>query len=218
MTTVIGGSTDSPPDSPPDSASGSPSRSPTASPIPPSRAYGGGWLVVPVRPGDPADGTALAVAPATLAALFAACSPETVRLRFFGRLKAFPREYADAVLAGRPDVHDAVVAYGPGRTGPAGLASLAAGPAPRTAELGLLVADAWQRRGAGAAMLGLLLARARARGVEQVAATVLPGRSGLLAALERRPELEAADLSRTGDGMTGVYKLSRLSTLSHELS
>jgi GNAT superfamily N-acetyltransferase len=176
----------------------------------PSASYDGP-LVTPVRPDDRA----------ALTALFTRCSPETVRLRFFGGLQAFPRAYLDAVLAGLPDVHDAVVAYGSGsgsgsgdRTDIAGLASLATGPdrtgpGPRTAELGLLVADARQRQGAGTAMLGLLLARARTRGVEQVTATVLPGRPELLAALDRRPELERARLSRTQDGLTGVYRLDR---------
>jgi GNAT superfamily N-acetyltransferase len=183
-----------------------------------------------------------------LAALFARCSPETVRLRFFGRLRAFPREYLDAVLAGRADVHDAVVAYrvaypagrgaahgavptcgdrgpygggwadgggggggdGTGTgTGFAGLASLAAAPgtAPATAELGVLVADAWQRQGAGTAMIGALVARARSRGVLRLAASVLPDRVSLPPAMARSLDLLPAEHVRTGDGLTVVYKL-----------
>ncbi|NUS13676.1 MAG: GNAT family N-acetyltransferase, partial [Streptomyces sp.] len=60
-----------------------------------------------------------------------------------------------------------MVAYarGTSRTRLAGLASLALPPGAAAAELGVLVGDPWQRQGAGRAMLDLLLARARARGV-----------------------------------------------------
>lgn len=144
---------------------------------------------------------------AALADLFAACSPETVRLRFFGRVRALPAEYLADVLAGRPDVHDAVVAYayGASKARLVGLASLATPPDGRTAELGVLVADAWQRQGAGRAMIDLLLTRARARGVRRVGAAVLPGRSALLAVLGRR--LPAEHLALSADGPSGVYRL-----------
>ena len=162
-----------------------------------------------VGPVRPSDGPALA-------ALFADCSPETVRLRFFAPVPALPREYVEAVLAGRPEAHDAVAAYGPGPEGRGrliGLGSLAAagtddparGEYP-PAEIGLLVADAWQRQGVGAAMLDVLLARARSRGVTRVSAFVLPGRSALLGVLTRR--LEPEGFARDGDGLTGVYRLS----------
>lgn len=155
------------------------------------------WHVAAARPAD---------APA-LRELFAACSPETVRLRFFGLRRDFPPEYLEQVLAGRPEQHDAVVAYAPGRARIrlAGLGSLALPPGERIAELGLLVADAWQRQGAGRALLDALLIRARARGVRHVSASVLPGRSALLAALGRR--LPAEHLSYEADGPSGVYKL-----------
>lgn len=156
-----------------------------------------GWCVAAVRPAD---------APA-LHELFAACSPETVRLRFFGPRRDFPPEYVEQVFAGRPERHDAVVAYAPGagRTRLAGLGSLAQPAGAPVAELGLLVADDWQRQGAGRALLDALLARARARGVRHVGASVLPGRSALLAALGRR--LPAEHLSYEAGGPTGVYKL-----------
>jgi GNAT superfamily N-acetyltransferase len=163
------------------------------------------WSVGPARPAD---------RPA-LATLFGACSEETVRLRFFGRVREWPRAYLDSALGGRPEEHDAVVAYGTGGIGGAGradllgLASLAtpseAGPG--IGELGVLVADAWQRQGVGTAMIDLLLSRARARGMERVAASVLPGRSELLASLTRR--LEPVGHLRSRDGLTGVYKLTR---------
>jgi GNAT superfamily N-acetyltransferase len=162
------------------------------------------WRVEVVRPHDGP----------VLAELFANCSPETVRLRFFGRLHALPAPYVEELLAGRPAAHDAVLAYPePARPDvlahPVGLGSLAAadtdeGPS-AAAELGLLVTDAWQRRGAGAAMLDALFARARRRGVRQVSASVLPGRQALLGALARR--LPTVGTVRATDALTGVYRL-----------
>ncbi|MGW5354573.1 GNAT family N-acetyltransferase [Streptomyces sp. NPDC004031] len=160
-------------------------------------AAAGRWRAEPVRP---------CAAPA-LHALFAACSPETVRLRFFGPVRALPAEYLEQVLAGRPERHDAVVAYARGgsRARLTGLASLALPADGTAAELGVLVGDPWQRQGAGRAMLELLLDRARARGVRRVAATVLPGRPALLGALARH--LPVARVAYTSDGPSGVYKL-----------
>lgn len=143
-----------------------------------------------------------------LAALFARCSAQSVRQRFFGRLGALPLPYLDGALAGPPDHHDAVVGHGGDRACLAGLASLVAeDPAGTSAELGVLVADACQRRGLGGAMMGVLLARARLRGVTRVTACVLPYRAPLLAALGRRPELSLVDGSVTRDARTGVYEL-----------
>lgn len=155
-----------------------------------------GFRIAVVGPGDRA----------ALESLFAHCSPETVRLRFFGFPRAFPEEYADALLAGRPEEHDAVLAYpdtyggngadphgspapyGCGDTHPVGLASLAAGPGaePSAAELGVLVCDGWQRQGVGTALVAALIARARERGVAAVSASVLPGRTALLRAMTQR--------------------------------
>ncbi|WP_432074923.1 N-acetyltransferase family protein [Streptomyces wuyuanensis] len=158
----------------------------------------GRWYVDGVRPGD---------GPA-LSALFAGCSPETVRLRFFGLPRRLPREYADSVLACRPEVHDAVVVHHGDRRRLAGLAGLAA-PAEAdpgaAAVLGVLVADEWQKQGLGRAMVDELLARARRRGVERISATVLPGRSRLLDAMARDLEPESPSLDR--DGLTRVYRL-----------
>jgi GNAT superfamily N-acetyltransferase len=147
-----------------------------------------------------------------LARLFADCSTETLRLRFFGLPHEFPRDCADGMLAGRPGLHDAVAAVTSrdrqGRRRFAGVAGLA-GPADRTgpAELAVLVADGWQRQGLGGAMVEALLVRARQRGVARVSACVLPGRPQLLAALGRRLDLEHT--SRSQDGLTGVYRLGR---------
>jgi GNAT superfamily N-acetyltransferase len=155
-----------------------------------------GWTVEPVRPGD---GRALD-------GLFARCSPDTVERRFFAPVRALPPAYARGVLAARPEEHDAVIAHRGSRAEPVGLGSLAAPCEPGgPAELGLLVVDFWQRNGAGGAMLDVLAARARTRGVTHVLAFVLPGRSALLGVLARR--FEPVRHTYGPDGLTGVYKL-----------
>lgn len=230
MTTVIAGSPPPPPEPELPPQPELPPEPPRPDPLPgrPS-AYGPGagaglgagtaprWRIAAVRPQDGA----------ALAELFARCSAETVRLRFFGQPRELPRSYLDALLAGRPESHDAVVAYpeGPGLPegcagqggwpGPVGLGSLAADRGAETpdrdaypgpvGELGLLVVDGWQRLGAGAAMLDALFDRARARGVQLVSASVLPGRQALLGALGRR--LRPVRLTRDTDALTGVYRL-----------
>jgi GNAT superfamily N-acetyltransferase len=110
------------------------------------------------------------------------------------------------VLAGRPEVHDAVVARHGDRGELAGLASLAAGSdaGAEIAELAVLVVDAWQRQGLGGAMVDLLLGRARERGVVRVSASVMPGRSGLLGALARRVDVD----SWSPDSLSAVYRLA----------
>jgi len=114
------------------------------------------------------------------------------------------------VLAARPDLHDAVLAFhhgqGGSRSAPVGLGSLAVPDPDGPAELGLLVADPWQRQGAGGALLDTLLRRARARGVARVSAFVLPERRTLLDVLARR--LAHDSTTRTVDGLTGVYRLT----------
>jgi GNAT superfamily N-acetyltransferase len=139
--------------------------------------------------------------------LLAGCSQTTVIRRFFAPLRRFPASYLESVLAGRPAEHDAVVLrYGDGLH-VAGLASFVAVPdgRPLAGELGVLVQDGWQGRGLGAAMVRVLLRRAVDRGVEEVAASVLPDRAGLLFALGRRLELlaVAADV----DYLTGRYRI-----------
>ena len=51
----------------------------------------------------------------------------------------------------------------------------------RATDIGVVVADAWQRRGVGAALMRALVARAQARGVMSLAMDVLPGNRRVLA-------------------------------------
>jgi GNAT superfamily N-acetyltransferase len=161
-----------------------------------------GFMTVVIEPVRPADRAALEQ-------LFADCSAETVQHRFSARLRVFPAEYLESLLADPPEVHDAVVARDVATAKVVGLGSLAR-PAEANeeegAEIGLLVADAWQRQGLGRAMAGTLLARARERSVTRLRATVAHGRSALLGALTRR--LEPVSRLRSREGLTGIYRLS----------
>jgi GNAT superfamily N-acetyltransferase len=84
-----------------------------------------------------------------------------------------------------------------------GLASLGTGGG--LPELGVLVEDAWQRRGLGAALVDALVRRARERGVVRLVASVLPGREGVLTGLDRR--LPRHRVQHTSDATMHVYEL-----------
>ena len=115
--------------------------------------------------------------PEDLAALgdfFAGLSAWTRYLRFFGPVTPSPALLRQ--LCGLPGTIDAVVAVRDGvivghamaadRTNPGGA---------RVADIGVVVADAWQGRGLGAALMRALVTRARARGVTQLELDVLNG-------------------------------------------
>jgi GNAT superfamily N-acetyltransferase len=137
-----------------------------------------------------------------VAALFARCSAETRRLRFFGNVLAMPPGYLTDVLAEVPGQHDAVGAWR-GRE-LVGLASLAA-DTPDSGELAVLVDDAHQRRGVGTRMIATLIARARVRGVTTVTASVLPGRTELLTRLGRHWPVEG--IAAGADGVRARYRI-----------
>ncbi|WP_244180027.1 GNAT family N-acetyltransferase [Amycolatopsis pretoriensis] len=117
-----------------------------------------------------------------VAALVAACSPESLRRRFLMGGPAEPdevfRRYGRFLLAGAP----ALLATRGGL--PVGLLNFAA-VAPREAEIGILVADAWQRRGIGSALARWLWASGKFRGWT-VRATVRAGNAGAEALLLRQ--------------------------------
>src|SRR4051812_30242772 len=143
---------------------------------------------------------------AALLRLFEACSEATIIGRFFALLRSFPSAYLEGALAGSPKAHDAVVLrYGDGLH-VAGLASVVARPGdPCAVELGVLVADGWHGRGLGRSMVEALVSRAAGRGAAELAASVLPHRTGLLLALGRRLELSA--LESDVDYVTGSYRI-----------
>ena len=124
------------------------------------------------------------VGPADLAALsdfFAGLSVESRYLRFFAPVT--PAYGLFHLLSGGPANVDAIVAVADGVT--VGHAMAADGPEDPcgglTTDIGVVVADAWQRRGVGAALMRALIIRAQARGVTSLAMDVLPSNRRVLA-------------------------------------
>ncbi|MFI5083362.1 MAG: GNAT family N-acetyltransferase, partial [Streptosporangiales bacterium] len=103
--------------------------------------------------------------------------------RFFAPVR--PTDGLLDLLSGRPANVDAIVAVADGViVGHAMTADLPERICPdagRTADVGVVVADAWQRRGVGALLMRALIARAQARGVTALAMDVLPGNRRVLA-------------------------------------
>jgi GNAT superfamily N-acetyltransferase len=129
-----------------------------------------------IRPVDPAE-------QAALSDFFAALSVESRYRRFFAPVR--PSHDLLDLLAGGPAHVDAIVAVAGGViVGHAMAADLPERVSPyaeRAADVGVVVADAWQRRGVGAALMRALISRAQARGVTALAMDVLPGNRRVLA-------------------------------------
>ena len=127
----------------------------------------GGLAAAAIRPAHPGD-------LAALGDFFADLSVQTRYLRFFGPVTPSPALLRQ--LCGLPSTIDAVVAVRGGiivghamaadRTDPRGA---------RVTDIGVVVADAWQGRGLGAALMRALVTRARARGVTVLEMDVLDG-------------------------------------------
>ena len=124
------------------------------------------------------------VRPADLAALsdfFAGLSVESRYLRFFAPVT--PAHGLLHLLSGGPAHVDAVIAVADGVI--VGHAMAADQPGDscgiRVTDVGVVVADAWQRRGVGVALMRALVIRAQARGVTSLAMDVLPGNRRVLA-------------------------------------
>jgi GNAT superfamily N-acetyltransferase len=117
-----------------------------------------------------------------VAALVAACSPDSLRRRFMMGGPAEPgevfRRYGRFLLAGAP----ALLATRGGV--PAGLLNFVA-VTPREAELGILVADPWQRQGIGSALARWLWASGKFPGWT-VRGTVWAGNAGAEALVLRQ--------------------------------
>src|ERR1700745_2276662 len=129
-----------------------------------------------IRPVDPAE-------QAALSNFFAALSVESRYRRFFAPVR--PTHGLLDLLSGRPANVDAIVAIADGvivgHAMAADLPERICPDASRVTDIGVVVADAWQRRGVGAALMRALIARAQARGVTSLAMDVLPGNRRVLA-------------------------------------
>jgi GNAT superfamily N-acetyltransferase len=102
--------------------------------------------------------------------------------RFHAPVRDIPASYLKAVLA---DPAASVVAAREPAGGAVALASLILSPGSGTAELGVLVEDAWQRRGIGRRLVAHLITAAPARGITTLTASVLAG-NGKIAGLLRQ--------------------------------
>lgn len=153
-----------------------------------------------IRPVTPAD-------EAVLHDFFAALSVESRYLRFFAPVT--PSCGLLDLMAGKPAHVDAIVAVADGVI--VGHAMAADRPVPgdpghpgrpggpRVTDVGVVVADPWQRRGVGAALMRALIGRAQARGVTALAMDVLPGNRRVLAMIAGHwPE---AAIGRSPDGV-----------------
>ena len=130
----------------------------------------GGRAITAIRPVRPED-------LAELGGFFAGLSVESRYLRFFAPV--IPAHGLLDLLAGRHACVDAIVAVANGViVGHAMAADCRSGQA---TDVGVVVADAWQRHGVGAALMRALVARAQARGVTSLAMDVLPGNRRVLA-------------------------------------
>jgi GNAT superfamily N-acetyltransferase len=147
----------------------------------PLPVHGGEAGGVRVRRAEAADRAALS-------AMFDRCTPSTRYRRFHGPVKAIPERYLADALSGSP-FHYALVACpepvpGPGpepdpcqrrKPGGGGIVALASC---RTvdegaAELGVLIEDAWQRRGLGTRLVRDLAAHASRTGLRTLGAQLL---------------------------------------------
>jgi GNAT superfamily N-acetyltransferase len=138
----------------------------------PARPVGTGGGLIRVRRAVPDDREALA-------RMFDRCTLATRYRRFHGPVKAIPERYLAEALSGGP-FHYALVAYAgspdsPRDARPRGAVALGSC---RTvgegqAELGLLIEDAWQRRGLGTRLLRDLITHAGQAGLRVLDAQLL---------------------------------------------
>lgn len=170
-------------------------------------------IVRPIDPGYPAelmrpirlrDGGVLHVRPIRpddeprLIELFHRLSPRTVYERFLAPFQRLPaawyREFANVDYVSRL----ALVAEDVTGGAPAlrAVARWEPGEAPGTAEVAIVVEDAWQNRGLGTRLLDELLRAAEARGIHRFTADLLAENRRILRVLERLADIERRDLYR----------------------
>lgn len=150
------------------------------------------------RPAGPAD-------MAALGDFFAGLSAQARYLRFFGPVTPTPAllrllsgggANVDAVVAVRGGIiiGHAMAADQPGTEGPRRPGGVRDPQDPAVTDIGVVVADAWQGRGVGSALVHALITRAQARGVTSVAMDVLHANHRVLAMIGRR--WPAAEIGR----------------------
>jgi GNAT superfamily N-acetyltransferase len=136
-----------------------------------------GVLAAAIRPASAADMDGLTD-------FFAGLSMQTRYLRFFAPVTPGPKLVRR--MSGGDNCVNAVVAVRGGLIIGHAMAVDQAGPhGARTADVGVVVADAWQGLGVGSALMRALTAGAQARGVTSLTMDVLPGNHRMLALIAR---------------------------------
>lgn len=150
-----------------------------------------------------ADGVALVLRPGragdedAVAALHTRCSMGTLFNRYHSGMRTVPRRWLHRLLS--PPRGTTVVAQCADRV--VALGQLIPTSTPDSAEVSLLVEDAWQGRGVGTALLGALARAARAAGHRELVGWCLPAESGLSRTAARAG---LAHSSRRQDGLLRV--------------
>jgi RimJ/RimL family protein N-acetyltransferase len=130
-----------------------------------------------IRPIEPADREALAAG-------FDRLSPESRYLRFLTPMRELGEPELDYLTQVDHHRHEALVAQLPDTGEGVGVGRFVRTDGDE-AEPAVAVADAWQRRGIGTALLDALADRAREEGIERFRALVLAHNTDAIAMLER---------------------------------
>jgi GNAT superfamily N-acetyltransferase len=141
-----------------------------------------------------------------LSDFFAGLSPQTRYLRFFAPVTPGPELLRR--MSGGDGHTDAVVAVRGGVIIGHAMATDQADPrGARAADVGVVVADAWQSLGVGSALMRALITGARARGVTSLIMDVLPGNRRMLAMIAGH--WPAARIEGSADFVTFRIQLGR---------
>jgi GNAT superfamily N-acetyltransferase len=133
-------------------------------------------LVAAIRPARTADLPALGD-------FFTGLSVQTRYLRFFSPITPGPSLLN--LLCGDDGTTDALLATRGGVIIGHGMAADRSGPCgARTTDLGVVVADAWQRQGVGSALVRALMTGAQVRGITTVTMDVMHGNARALAMIK----------------------------------
>jgi GNAT superfamily N-acetyltransferase len=131
---------------------------------------------------------------ARIGAMWERCGAVTRLGRFHAPVRRIPVSYLDAVLAD-PDASAIAGLTGTGAV--IGVASLFREGSDGTAELGVLIEDAWQCHGIGRLLVSRLLQHAPSRGITVLTASVLARNEATAHLLRRIPGTYSATITGT---------------------